>query len=75
MSKKTEKQNITDIIPTNAQTKIETLEDIRNNAANLIFQIQDQSFKTAQTIVAARNFVKKIELFLRKITQKIRKEK
>ncbi len=61
MSKRLEKQNITDIIPTNAQTKIETLEVIRKDAANLIFQIQYQSFKTAQTIVAARNFVKKIE--------------
>ncbi len=59
MSKRLEKQN--DITLINAQTKIATLEAIRKDAINLIFQIQDQSFKTAQTIVAARNFVKKIE--------------
>ncbi len=59
MSKRLEKQN--DITLINAQTKIATLEAIRKDATNLIFQIQDQSFNTAQTIVAARNFVKKIE--------------
>ncbi len=61
MPKKLEKQDAIDIIPAYAQTKVEISEDISDKAANLIFQIQDQSFKTAQTLVEARNFVRKIE--------------